>query len=96
MDRVLAGWGGVEREKGQYDWSRLDTAIDALLRFGITPFVTLTNGNTLYTGVGRYDDPKLAAIYGDSPAPPVKPEEIEAWLAFVGACIDRYKDRIVY
>ena len=94
--RVLAGWGGVEKEKGQYDWSRLDTAIDALLRFGITPFVTLTNGNTLYTGVGRYDDPKLAAIYGDSPAPPVKPEELEAWLAFAGATIDRYKDRIVY
>ena len=94
--RVLAGWGGVEKEKGQYDWSRLDTAIDALLRFGITPFVTLTNGNTMYTGVGRYDDPKLAAIYGDSPAPPVKPEELTAWLAFAGATIDRYKDRIVY
>ena len=60
--RVLAGWPNVEKEKGQFDWSRLDTAIDALLRFGITPFVTITNGNSLYTGIGRYDDPKLAAI----------------------------------
>lgn len=94
--RVLAGWGGVEREKGQYDWSRLDTAIDALLKFGITPFVTLTNGNPIYTGVGRYDDPKLAAIYGDSPAPPVEPDELDAWLAFAAATIHRYKDRIVY
>jgi hypothetical protein len=94
--RVLAGWANVEREKGQFDWSRLDTAIDALLRFSITPFVTLTNGNSIYTGIGRYDDPKLAAIYGDSPAPPVEPEELTAWLEFASATIDRYKDRIQY
>ena len=94
--RVLAGWASVEREKGQFDWSRLDTAIDALLRFSITPFVTLTNGNAIYTGIGRYDDPKLAAIYGDSPAPPVEPEAVAAWLVFVSAAIDRYKDRIQY
>jgi hypothetical protein len=94
--RVLAGWAGVEKEKGQFSWSHLDTAIDSLLKFGITPFVTLTNGNAMYTGIGRYDDPKLAAIYGDSPAPPVEPEEITAWLAFVSATIERYKDRIVY
>ena len=94
--RVLAGWPNVEKEKGQFDWSRLDTAIDALLRFSITPFVTITNGNSMYTGIGRYDDPKLAAIYGDSPAPPVEPEAIEAWLEFVSATIDRYKDRIQY
>ena len=31
--RVLAGWAGVEREKGQYNWSKLDTAIDSLLKF---------------------------------------------------------------
>jgi len=94
--RVLAGWGGVEKEKGQFDWAHLDTAIDALLKFGITPFVTVTNGNSMYTGIGRYDDPKLAAIYGDSPAPPVEPEAVTAWLKFVGAAIDRYKDRILY
>jgi hypothetical protein len=94
--RVLAGWARVEKEKGQFDWSRLDTAIDALLRFSITPFVTVTNGNPMYTGIGRYDDPKLAAIYGDSPAPPVEPEAVKAWLEFVGAAIDRYKDRIRY
>jgi hypothetical protein len=94
--RVLAGWANVEKKKGQFDWSRLDTAIDALLRFSITPFVTVTNGNPVYTGIGRYDDPKLAAIYGDSPAPPVEPEAVKAWLEFVGAAIDRYKDRIRY
>jgi len=71
--RVLAGWPNVEKEMGQYDWADLDTAIDALLRYGITPFVTITRGNPLYTKVGTYDDPRLAAIYGDSPAPPTEP-----------------------
>ena len=87
--RVLAGWPNVEKEKGQYDWADLDTGIDALLRYGITPFVTITRGNPLYTKVGTYDDPRLAAIYGDSPAPPTEPEAVAAWLEFVGATIER-------
>jgi hypothetical protein len=93
---VLAGWPNVESEKGQFDWANLDTAIDALLKYGITPFVTVTRGNPLYTGTGTYDDPKLAAIYGNSPVPPTEPEAVAAWLEFVGATIDRYKDRIQY
>lgn len=94
--RVLFGWGGVEKKKGHFDWSRSDESVDALLRFGITPFVTLTNGNSLYTGVGRYDDPRLAAIYGDSPAPPLDDATRAAWLVFVEKAIERYKDRIKF
>jgi len=94
--RVLFGWGGLESEQGDFDWSRSDESIDALLRFGITPFVTLTNGNEMYTGIGRYDDPRLAAIYGDSPAPPLDDETRAAWLVFVEKAIERYKDRIRY
>ncbi len=95
--RLLAGWEGVEKEKGVYDWKETDEAIDAVLKYGITPFITLTNGNRLYTGTGRYDDPKLASIYGESPAPPVgSKEETDAWLNFVSASIERYKDKILY
>jgi hypothetical protein len=94
--RITIGWDGVETEKGVFDWTRFDTTLNALLRFGITPFVTLTRGNTLYTGVGRYDDSKLAAIYGDSPAPPRSEAELAAWLVFVETAIKRYRDRIDY
>jgi hypothetical protein len=95
--RLLAGWPGIEKEKGVYDWAKTDEAIDAVLKHGITPFVTLTNGNRLYCGIGKYDDPKLAAIYGESPAPPVgSQEEMDAWLNFVDAAIERYRDRITY
>ncbi|MFQ5983151.1 MAG: hypothetical protein ACE5KS_07240, partial [Woeseiaceae bacterium] len=51
--RVLAGWDSVEKEKGQFDWANLDTAIDALLKYSITPFVTITRGNSMYSGIGR-------------------------------------------
>lgn len=94
--RIVIGWDSVEKEKGRFDWARHDSTLDALLRFDITPFVTLTRGNPIYTGVGRYDDPTLAAIYGTSPAPPVDPDGQKAWLNFVGAAINRYKNRIRY
>ncbi len=95
--RLLAGWEGIEKEKGVFNWEKTDEAIEAVLKYGITPFVTITNGNRLYTGTGKYDDPKLAAIYGESPAPPVSsPAETDAWLKFVAAVIERYKDKITY
>jgi hypothetical protein len=94
--RITIGWDGVEREKGRFEWTRFDQTLDALLRFGITPFVTLTRGNRLYTGVGTYDDPRLAAIYGDSPSPPTDAAGHAAWLVFTERAIKRYRDRISY
>jgi hypothetical protein len=95
--RLLAGWPDIEKEKGVYSWDETDEAIDAVLKHGITPFVTLTNGNRHYCGIGRYDDPKLAAIYGESISPPVgSKEETDAWLNFVGATVERYGDKIKY
>lgn len=95
--RLLAGWEGIEKEKGVYNWEKTDEAIDAVLKYGITPFVTITNGNRLYSGTGNYDDQKLAALYGESPSPPVgSKEEMDAWLNFVGAVIERYKEKITY
>ena len=95
--RLHARWEEIEKEKGQFDWQETDEAFEAVLKYGITPFVTLGQGHEMYSGTGSYDDPKLAAIYGDSPAPPVGSEaEMQAWLNFVGATIERYKDRITY
>jgi len=95
--RLIAGWESIEKEKGVYNWEETDEAIDAVIKYGIVPFVTITNGNRLYSGTGSYDDPKLAAIYGESPAPPVGSQaEIDAWLRFVEAVLDRYKDKITY
>ncbi len=89
-------WEKIEKEKGIYDWQEMDKAL-SVFKYGITPFVTLGNGNRLYSGTGKFDDPKQAAIYGESPAPPVgSPEEMEAWLTFVGKVVERYKDNVFY
>jgi hypothetical protein len=95
--RLGASWNAIEKEKGVYDFTATDQAFDAILKTGITPFVTLGHGNQLYSPLTTYDDPKLAEIYGYRPAPPIKdPASMEAWLKFIEATIRRYKDRITY
>jgi hypothetical protein len=95
--RLDTHWEQIEKEKGVYDWQETDKVFESVLRYGITPFVTIGNGNRIYSGTGKYDDPKEAAIYGESPAPPVgSPEEMEAWLNYVEKMIDRYKGKIFY
>ncbi|MEE4217821.1 MAG: hypothetical protein V2I48_09440 [Xanthomonadales bacterium] len=92
--RINIHWDRVEKEKDVFDWAPYDTSLDALLRYDIVPFVSLTGGNGMYTGTGTYDDPKLAAIYGDSPLPPLDDKGKAGWLNFVTTAVNRYKDRI--
>ncbi len=95
--RLGASWPGIEKEKGKYDWSRTEIAFTKIFDKGITPFVTLGGGNKLYTELTTYDDPKLAEIYGYRPGPPtLNPEALEAWLKFVRATVEKYKDKIKY
>ncbi|MCM4156719.1 hypothetical protein [Gramella sp. AN32] len=95
--RLHCNWNHVEKVKGSYDWSETDKAFDAILKTGIVPFVTIGHGNPVYSEMTTYDDPKLAEIYGYRPAPPIKdPAAMKAWLAFVKAAIERYKDKITY
>ncbi|MFB3829717.1 MAG: hypothetical protein ACE15B_23305 [Bryobacteraceae bacterium] len=95
--RLGASWSGIEKQKGQYNFTETDQAFATAIRNGITPFVTLGSGNPLYTPLATYDDPKLAAIYGRRPGPPTSsPEAMRAWLAYVKATVGRYQDRIAY
>lgn len=95
--RLGASWPSIERTKGKYDWSETDEAFDAVLKNGITPFVTIGRGNKLYVELSTYDDPKLAEIYGYRPGPPTSnPEAMAAWLNYVRALVERYKGRIKY
>lgn len=95
--RLGISWPSVEEEKGVYDWSSTDKAIDVALKNGITPFMYIGGGNQLYSRMSTYDDPKLAAIYGSRPEPPIKdPVAMKAFLAFVEAAATRYKDKIDY
>ena len=95
--RLEAGWSQIENEKGIYSWEETDKAFEVALKNGITPFITIGNGNKLYSKLTTYDDPKLAEIYGYRPEPPIKdPVAMEAFLAFTKATVERYGDRIDY
>ena len=95
--RLGASWSSVEKEKGIYNWQETDKAFAVALKNRITPFITIGGGNTLYSKLSTYDDPKLAEIYGYRPEPPIKdPIAMKAFLAFTKATVERYKDKIDY
>ena len=95
--RLGASWSEVEKVKGVYGWENTDKAFEIALKNGITPFITIGGGNKLYSKLSTYDDPALAEIYGSSPEPPIKdPLAMAAFLKFVKATIERYKDKIDY
>lgn len=95
--RLGASWPSIEREKGVYSWEETDKAFQIALKNGITPFITIGGGNKLYSKLSTYDDPALAEIYGSSPEPPIKdPVAMAAFLSFVKATVERYKDQIDY
>ena len=95
--RLGASWPSIEKEKGNYDWTNTDAAFNAIAGTGIIPFVTIGGGNRLYSKLTTYDDPQLAIIYGYNPQPPIKdPAAMKAWLTYVEAVVERYKDRITY
>jgi len=95
--RLGTSWPSIEKVKGEYTWEQTDKAFETALKNGITPFVTLGGGHRLYSELTTYDDPKLAEIYGKKPAPPVRdPVAMAAFLKFVKAAVERYKDQIDY
>lgn len=95
--RLGASWNEIEKVKGQYSWEETDKAFAVALKNGITPFITIGRGNELYSKLTTYDDPKLAEIYGYRPEPPIKdPVAMQAFLNFVRATVERYKNEIDY
>jgi len=93
--RLGASWPSIEKEKGVYSWEETDEAFDVALKNGIIPFVTLGSGNKLYSRLTTYDNPEEAEIYGYKPEPPVKePLAMEAYLKYIRATVERYKDKI--
>ena len=95
--RIMANWPDVEKQKNNYSWDKLDAALESVLDEKIVPFVSITGGNTLYTKLSTYDDPKLSEIYGYKPGPPVDDEKaMEAWDNYVTSIVNRFKDKITY
>jgi len=99
LDREISSMDGAEaamvtKEQGEYSWAETDTAFSRALDHGITPFVTIDDGNELYMDIVATEPVDL---YGRGPAPPTaSTEAMEAWLNFVEALVTRYMDQIKY
>ncbi len=86
--RILSGWAKTEKVKGVYDFGWLDNVVDNLLARGLTPWMCLCYGNGIYSS-------RAAEVFGAVGCPPIESEEEKnAWLKYVEAVINRYKDRI--
>jgi len=87
--RLQSGWAKTEKEKGKYDFAWLDGIVRDMAAQGVEPWMCLCYGNPLY----QADDKgtKLANL-GSNPS--TDPAVTEAWVRYVGAVVDRYKDAI--
>lgn len=83
--RQQAGWARFERSLGVYDWAWLDECVDGALAQSVQPWLQTSYGNPLYPGGGGTN---LGAGL------PTSTIALEAWDRWVGALVDRYRDRV--
>jgi hypothetical protein len=83
-------WSGVERQPGQYDWTRTDAVYDTLLANSLEPVMVIFDAPwwARDSGASCPADEGRACTY-----PPL-PEHYEAWEDFVEAAVDRYPDAV--
>ena len=82
--RFFSGWAKTEQEKGKYDFTWLDPHLRETAAMGVKPWVCLSYANPVYGGDFRLGT-KIRQILGND-------EATAAWLAYVKACVARYKD----
>ena len=98
--RVQTGWARTEKMPGVYDFSWLDTIVDELVERGVTPWLSFSYGNPLYT------KDMNAAPKGLPPSnegcnefgvgfPPIKTEkERQGWKDYVRAVVKHFRNRV--
>ena len=88
--RLQSGWARCEREEGVYDFAWLDKIVDNLASRGVEPWICLCYGNPIYTELA-------VPVFGAVGCPPISTErETNAWLAYVRATVEHFKDRVRY
>ena len=82
--RLLSGWAKTEQEKGVYDFAWLDPQVREMTAMGVKPWICLSYGNPVWGSDFRLGM-RVKQVTDD-------PEAFEAWLRYVAACVERYKD----
>ena len=82
--RLFSGWAKTEQVKGTYDFSWFDPHVREMAAMGIKPWICLAYGNPVY-GCDFRLGMKVSQVTENA-------EAFEAWLRYVTACVERYKD----
>ncbi len=85
--RIQSGWARTEKEKGVYDWSWMDKIIPDMVSRGVTPWVDICYGNSIYAGGGGTKLREKSMI-------PNSGESLRAWKLYVRELVARYKDHV--
>ena len=97
--RVQTGWAKTEKEKGVYNFAWLDDIVNKLLERGVTPWLSISYGNPVYTkkmisGDNISENYKDCNEHGVGFPPIHTPEEREGWKNYVRELVKHFRDRI--
>jgi hypothetical protein len=92
--RMDLGWAGIERKKGEYDWSAYDELTANLEKRGLRALYILDYSNPLYEETVVTRDPITGREHRDT-ASPQRPESVAAFARWAAAATARYRDRRV-
>ena len=92
--RMDFSWGGIERRKGEYDWSGYDELTANLEKRGIRPLYILDYSNPLYEQPMGSTNPITHKATFET-ASPQHPESVAAFAKWAAAAAAHYKGRRV-
>jgi hypothetical protein len=92
--RMDFAWGGIERKKGEYDWSAYDELTAGLEKRGLRPMYILDYSNRLYEEVVVTKDP-INGREQRAVASPRHPASVAAFARWAAAAAKRYRGRHV-
>lgn len=92
--RMDFGWAGIERRKGEYDWSQYDQLLANLDQRGIRPVLILDYSNPLYEAQVTSTNPLTHQLH-HTIASPQHPESIAAFAAWAAASARHFHGRHV-
>jgi hypothetical protein len=85
-------WQGIERKKGEYDWSAYDELTANLEKRGLRALYILDYSNPLYEEAITITDKRTKKERRDT-ASPQRPESVEAFARWAGAAAKRFRGR---
>jgi polysaccharide biosynthesis protein PslG len=92
--RMDFAWGGMERKKGEYDWSGYEELLGNLERRGMRPIFILDYSNPLYEEAIESRNPVFGGTHKTT-ASPQHPESVEGFARWSAAAAKHFQGRHV-